>query len=70
MSSSWKTSLCGLLTIAASAITLIAIPLLDADPLTVPNYTTFVAALTAGIGLLLARDNDKTSAAVGATTKL
>ena len=66
MKLSWKTTLCGILTIAASGITLVAIPLLDADPLTVPNYTAFVATLTAGIGLILARDNDKTSLDVGA----
>jgi hypothetical protein len=63
---SWKTTLCGILTIAASGITLVAIPLLDNDPLTVPNYTAFVAALTAGIGLLFARDNGVTSEAAGA----
>jgi hypothetical protein len=70
MSSSWKTTLCGILSIAAAAITLVVLPLVDADPLTLPNYTAFVAALTAGVGLMYARDNDKTSAAVGATTKL
>jgi len=70
MSASWKTTLCGILTIAASGITLVAIPLLDADPLTIPNYTAFIAALTAGIGLLFARDNNVTSAMAGAVTKL
>ena len=70
MSASWKTTLCGILTIAASGITLVAIPLLDADPLTIPNYTAFIAALTAGIGLLFARDNGVTSEAAGAVTKL
>lgn len=63
---SWKTTLCGILSIVAAGVTLIAIPLLDQDPLTVPNYTAFVAAITAGIGLLFARDNDKTSLEVGA----
>jgi hypothetical protein len=66
MTKSWKTTLCGLLTIAASGITLVAIPLLDADPLTVPNWTAFIAALTAGIGLLFARDNGVTSESAGA----
>ena len=68
--SSWKTTVCGILSIIAAAATLIAIPLLDADPLTVPNYTAFVAALTAGIGLLYARDNGVTSEAAGAITKI
>jgi hypothetical protein len=66
MTKSWKTTLCGILTIAASGITLVAIPLLDADPLTIPNWTAFIAALTAGIGLLFARDNGVTSEAAGA----
>lgn len=63
---SWKTTVCGILSIIAAAATLVAIPLLDQDPLTVPNWTAFVAAATAGIGLILARDNSKTSEAVGA----
>ena len=66
MTKSWKTTLCGILTIAASGITLVAIPLLDADPLTLPNWTAFIAALTAGIGLLFARDNAVTSESAGA----
>lgn len=66
MTKSWKTTLCGILTIAASGITLVAIPLLDADPLTIPNWTAFIAALTAGIGLLFARDNGVTSESAGA----
>jgi len=66
MTKSWKTTLCGILTIAASGITLVAIPLLDADPLTIPNWTAFIAALTAGVGLLFARDNGVTSEAAGA----
>lgn len=63
---SWKTTVCGLLSIVAAAITLIAIPALDQDPLTVPNYTAFVASITAGIGLIFARDNNKTSEDAGA----
>ena len=70
MSASWRTTLCGILSIAAAAITLVVLPLVDADPLTLPNYTAFVASLTAGIGLMFARDNNVTSLAAGATTKL
>ena len=70
MRASWKTTLCGILTIAASGITLIGMPLLDNDPLTVANYEAFVAAVIAGIGLIVARDNNVTSEAAGATTKL
>lgn len=54
---SWKTTLCGILTIVSSAITLIAMPLLDSDPLTVANYEAFVAATVAGIGLIMAKDH-------------
>ena len=66
MAASWKTTLCGILTIISSAITLIGMPLLDSDPLTVANYEAFIAAAVAGVGLILARDNDKTSLQVGA----
>ena len=66
MSSSWKTTVCGILGIIAAAITMIGLPLLDSDPVTVPNYTAFVATATTAIGLLFARDNDKTSLQVGA----
>lgn len=63
---SWKTTLCGVLSILAAVATLIAIPLLDADPLTVPNWTAAGAAIMAGVGLVLARDNSKTSESAGA----
>lgn len=63
---SWKTTVCGIISILSAVATLIAIPLLDADPLTVPNWTAAGAAIMAGVGLLLARDNDKTSLDVGA----
>lgn len=67
---SWRTTLCGVLMIVSSAISLIAMPLLDADPLTVANYEAFVAAVIAGIGLIAARDNGVSSEAAGAVTKL
>jgi len=63
---SWKTTVCGLLAILAAAATMIGIPLLDADPLTVPNYTAFLATATTAIGLLFARDNGVTSEQAGA----
>lgn len=63
---SWKTTVCGILSIVAAGATLVAIPLLDSDPLTVPNWTAFVAAVTAGIGLIFARDNGVTSEQAGA----
>ncbi len=38
----------------------------DNDPATVPNWTMVISMITAGVGLVLARDNDKTSEQVGA----
>ena len=63
---SWKTTLCGVLGAVAAAITLVAQPLLDADPATVPQWGPFSVAVTAAFGLLFARDNDKSSEDVGA----
>lgn len=63
---SWKTTACGILTIVASAITLIALPLLDGKPETLPQYEAFGALILPALGLLFARDNDKTSEQVGA----
>jgi hypothetical protein len=63
---SWKTTLCGILGAVAAAITLVAQPLLDSDPNTVPQWGTFLAAAAAAMGLVLARDNDKSSEDVGA----
>lgn len=63
---SWKTTLCGILGAIAGAITLVAQPMLDADPNTVPQWGTFAAAAAAALGLVFARDNDKSSEDVGA----
>lgn len=40
--------------------------LLDGDPATVPDYDGTIAAITAGIGLLFARDSNVTSEQAGA----
>ena len=63
---SWKTTLCGILGILAAAINLIAIPLLDADPVTTANFGGFLAIAVPAIGLLFARDNNVTSEQAGA----
>jgi hypothetical protein len=63
---SWKTTLCGILGLVASAITLIALPLIDADPATTVNWGAVMAAVATAAGLFMARDNDKTSEQVGA----
>jgi hypothetical protein len=38
----------------------------DADPATIPDWALVGGLLASGLGLLLARDNDKTSEQVGA----
>ena len=63
---SWKTTLCGVLGIVAAGITLIAQPILDGDPSTVPQWTVFGTSIAAAVGLLFARDNDRSSEDVGA----
>jgi hypothetical protein len=63
---SWKTTVCGILAAVAAGITLVAIPMLDNDPATTANWGAFLAAAVAGLGLLFARDHDKTSEDVGA----
>jgi hypothetical protein len=66
MKGSWKTTLCGLLGIVAAGITLVAQPMLDGDPSTAPQWTLFGTTIAAGVGLLFARDNDRSSEDVGA----
>jgi hypothetical protein len=62
---SWKTTLCGILGVVASGITMIAQPMLDADPATLPQWTAFGAVAVTAIGLLFARDNGVTSEQAG-----
>ena len=62
---SWKTSAAGvgaILVALGSALS----ATFDADPVTVPDWGALVAAIIAGVGLLAARDNDKSSEEVGA----
>jgi len=61
MRGSWKTTLAGVLGIIASAITMIAQPLLDADPATVANFGGFIAFAVPAVGLLFARDANVSS---------
>ena len=62
---SWKTTVAGIAAIVA-AIALAVAHQFDADPTTVADWSAVIAALTAGVGLVLARDNDKTSEQAGA----
>ena len=63
---SWKTTVCGILSLVAAGITLVAVPMLDADPATLPQWGAFGAAIAAAMGLWFARDNDKSSEQAGA----
>jgi len=70
MTASWRTTLCGILGILAAGITMVAVPLLDNDPLTLANWTAFGTTTVTAIGLLFARDNLVSSEKAGATTRL
>lgn len=62
---SWKTTLAGVAAIL-TAVGSVLTAFLDNDPTTVVDVGTTVAAIIAGVGLILARDNDKSSEDVGA----
>lgn len=63
--SSWKTTVAGIAAMAAAIAAAVAAEF-DASPETVADWGTVVAGLVAGLGLLFARDNDKTSEEAGA----
>ena len=62
---SWKTTAAGIAAIIA-AVALAISHQFDSDPATVADWSAVITALTAGVGLVLARDNDKTSEQAGA----
>jgi anti-sigma-K factor RskA len=62
---SWKTTLAGIAAIVAALATAVSAQF-DNDPATVPDWTMVIGMITAGVGLVLARDNNKTSEQVGA----
>ena len=62
---SWRTTLLGVVMILG-ALASAAVALLDNDPATTVNLPAVGAAFTAGIGLILARDNGVTSESAGA----
>jgi anti-sigma-K factor RskA len=57
---SWKTTASGISAIVAAVAGAVQL-LLDNNPATNPDWTTVIAAVTAGFGLVFARDNDKRS---------
>lgn len=65
MKRSWKTTTAGILAIIGAAITMIANPLLDADPATVPQIAEFLTLAAAGVVGLFARDANVSSEAQG-----
>ena len=62
---SWKTTTAGILAMVAAVATVVA-AYLDGDPATSPDFTSAAGAFMTGLGLLVARDNDKSSEKGGA----
>lgn len=62
---SWKTTAAGVSAVIA-ALAGAATLLFDGKPETNPDWTALIAAVTAGVGLVMARDNDKSSEDVSA----
>jgi len=65
MNGSWKTTAAGIGGIMAVIGSALA-AMFDTDPATVPDWTSVIAGITMGIGLICSRDNDKSSEQVGA----
>lgn len=62
---SWKTTAAGVSAIVAAVAGALGL-MFDSNPNTNPDWTAVIAAVTAGIGLIMARDNDKSSEDVSA----
>jgi anti-sigma-K factor RskA len=62
---SWKTTLAGVAAIVAAVATAVSAQF-DNNPATFPDWTLVIGMITAGVGLMFARDDDKTSEQVGA----
>jgi len=63
---SWKTTAAGVVGIVV-AVGSAALVWLKTGAM--PDFAPVIAAVSAGVGLVMARDNDKTSEQVGAGTK-
>lgn len=62
---SWKTTVLGVIAVLTAVLTC-AKALLDNDPTTIPDWGALAAAVSAGVGLIFARDNKVTSEQAGA----
>ena len=65
LSGSWKTSITGIITIVVAILNALKL-LVDGDPTTNPDWSLLIASITAGLGLLFARDNNVSSESAGA----
>jgi hypothetical protein len=61
---SWNTTLMGIGTILV-AVGDAVLSYTDGDPSTIVNLAVVVAAVTAGLGLIFSRDNNKSSKTLG-----
>ena len=61
---SWRTTILGVCTILA-ALSAAGKALLDGDPTTTVDPATLIAAITAGVGLIMARDHVVSSEEAG-----
>ena len=62
---SWKTTACGICAVVMALASALK-ALWDGVAATQPDWPTLLAAISAGVGLFVARDNDKSSESVGA----
>lgn len=62
---SWRTTTLGILAAVSALIGLVAVPLLDQDPLTVPNWAEAIPLALTALGLGVARDHQVSSAKAG-----
>jgi hypothetical protein len=62
---SWKTTACGILAIVVAVGTCLR-AMWDSDPATVADWSVVISSVMAGVGLIAARDNSKSSEDVGA----
>jgi hypothetical protein len=65
----WKTTAFGVGGVVMAAWTLIGAPMLDNNPLTNPDFTTFITTAVTAIGLIFAKDSNVTGVGADAVSK-